>query len=133
MQGRLTSLTAKVGYEVLESDNGISYSTPLGTVHAFQGWADRFIGFPGAGVQDLYVVGAGKFAGNVSLTAIYHDFQPDAGNFDFGQELDLLLSKKIGRFTVAGKHASYFGSDDAAAGATGIEKSVTWFFVNYAL
>ncbi|MEM6302681.1 MAG: hypothetical protein AAF749_13135 [Pseudomonadota bacterium] len=131
--GALKSLTGKVGYEVLESDAGISFSTPLATVHAFQGWADRFIGFPGAGVKDAYLVGAFKFASNLSLTTIYHDFEADAGGIDYGEEFDLQLTKKIDKFALSFKHASYFGSDDPAAGATGIDKTVSWFFVNYVL
>ncbi len=132
-QGVLKAITGKVGYEVLESDGGASFSTPLATVHAFQGWADRFIGFPGAGVKDAYLVGGFKFAGNLALTTILHRFESDAGGIDYGDEFDLQLTKKIGKFTFALKHASYFGSDEAAAGATGIDKTVTWFFVNYVL
>ncbi|MFK7912357.1 MAG: hypothetical protein AB8B93_00465 [Pseudomonadales bacterium] len=131
--GFLNSITGKVGYEVLESDAGISFSTPLATVHAFQGWADRFIGFPGAGVKDAYLLGNFKFGGGLALTTVLHDFKADAGGIDYGEEFDLQLSKKIGKFTVALKHASYFGSDDAAAGATGVDKTVSWLFVNYVL
>ncbi|MEM1144456.1 MAG: hypothetical protein AAF671_08280 [Pseudomonadota bacterium] len=129
--GPVKSVMGKVGYEVLESDNGISFSTPLATVHAFQGWADRFIGFPGAGVKDAYVVGSAKFAGDLSLVTILHDFESDAGGIDYGEEFDLQLTKKFGKVAVSFKHASYFGSDDADAGATGIDKTVTWAFVNY--
>ena len=131
-RGVLNSITGKVGYEVLESDGGLSYSTPLATVHAFQGWADRFIGFPGGGVKDAYLVGAFKFAGGIALTTALHNFQSDAGSTDYGNEVDLQLSKKYEKFTFAVKHASYFGSDEEAAGATGIDKTVSWLFVNYA-
>ncbi len=131
--GPIKGITGKFGYEVLESDNGISFSTPLATVHAFQGWADRFIGFPGAGVRDAYVVGSAKFDGALSLVTIFHNFQADDGGFDYGNEFDLQLTKKIGKFTIALKHASYFGDDDPAAGGTGIDKTVTWAFVNYKL
>ena len=131
--GPVKGVTGKVGYEVLESDNGISFSTPLATVHAFQGWADRFIGFPGAGVRDAYVLGSAKFEGALSLVTIFHNFQADDGGFDYGNEFDLQLTKKIGKFTLALKHASYFGDENPAAGATGIDKTVTWAFVNYKL
>ena len=132
-EGAVKAVTAKFGYEVLESDGGASFSTPLATVHAFQGWADRFIGFPGAGVKDTYLVGAANFTGNMSLLAIYHSFEADEGGFDYGDEFDVQLSKKFGKFTVALKHASYFGDEDPAAGATGIDKTVTWAWINYEL
>jgi len=131
--GPVKSFTAKAGYEVLESDNGISFSTPLATVHAFQGWADRFIGFPGRGVRDAYVIGSAKFDRSLSLVTIFHNFRADDGGFDYGNEFDLQLTKKIGKFTIALKHASYFGDDNPAAGATGVDKTVTWAFVNYKL
>ncbi|MEM8940958.1 MAG: hypothetical protein AAGC91_02315, partial [Pseudomonadota bacterium] len=60
-----------------------------------------------------------------------HDFESDAGGIDYGEEFDLQLTKKFGKVAVSFKHASYFGSDDVDAGATGIDKTVTWAFVNY--
>ena len=131
--GPVKNITGKFGYEVLGSDAGISFSTPLATVHAFQGWADRFIGFPGAGVEDTYLLGKLGFAKQLSMVAILHRFAPDVGAFDYGDEFDLQITKKIGKLALSFKHASYFGSDDAAADATGIDKTVTWLFVNYRL
>jgi len=52
---------------------------------------------------------------------------------DYGEELDLQLSKKFGKLTLALKHASYFGNNDAQAGAIGTDKTVSWLFLNYAL
>lgn len=132
-RGALKSLTAKVGYEVLESDNGLSFATPLATVHAFQGWADRFIGFPGAGVKDAYLLAGLKFAQGFALTTVFHDFKADSGGIDYGEELDVQLSKKFGKLTVSLKHASYFGNNDVNAGAIGVDKTVSWLFFNYAL
>ena len=127
------SLAVKAGYEVLESDEGISFSTPLATVHAFQGWADRFIGFPGDGVKDAYLLAGFKFAKDISLTTVFHDFEAESGGADYGQEVDVQLSKKFGKVTLSLKHASYFGDEDPAAGAIGADKSVSWIFFNYAL
>ena len=129
----LKNATGKFGYEVLGSDAGISFSTPLSTIHAFQGWADRFIGFPGAGVEDTYLSAQLGFANRLSMLAVLHRFAPATGAFDYGDEFDLQITKKIGKLALSFKHASYFGSDEAAAGATGIDKTVTWLFVNYRL
>ena len=43
-EGSLTygGLTGLVGYEVLEGNGAIGFSTPLATLHAFNGWADMF-------------------------------------------------------------------------------------------
>lgn len=121
------------GYEVLESDGGLSFSTPLATVHAFQGWADRFIGFPGAGVEDLYFTLKAKVIGDINITAIYHDFSFEAGGNDYGEEFDFQATKKVGKFAFSVKHASYFGNDDPLAGAAGVDRTITWFFVNFVL
>jgi len=132
-EGALKSFTAKAGYEVLESDAGLSFSTPLATVHAFQGWADRFIGFPGGGVKDVYLVAGLKFARGIALTTVFHDFKAEARGVDYGEELDVQVSKKFGKLTLALKHASYFGNNDVEAGAIGTDKTVSWLFLNYAL
>ena len=132
-ESAIQSLTLKAGYEVLESDNGISYSTPLATVHAFQGWADRFIGFPGAGVEDAYLVAGFKFAKDFRLTTIFHDFSAEDGGFDYGQELDVLVTKKIGKLTLSAKYANYFGDNEPEAGAIGADKTISWFYLTYAL
>jgi hypothetical protein len=123
----------KFGYEVLESDGGLSFATPLATVHAFQGWADRFIGFPNAGVQDLYVAASGTLIGGIKLVAIFHDFSTDAGNSDYGQEFDFQATKKFGKWALSFKHANYMGSNEAAVGAIGRDKTVSWFFADFTL
>lgn len=129
--GGLKNTGVKLGYEVLESDGGLSFATPLATVHAFQGWADRFIGFPDAGVEDLYIAGSAQLRGNIQLTAVLHDFSFAAGRGDYGRELDFQASKKLGRFTISFKHASFFGSDNPAAGAAGADKTVSWMFLDF--
>ena len=59
-------VTAKVGYEELGSDNGAyGFSTPLATLHKFNGWADQFLGTPAQGLVDTSVTLAGKLAGGV--------------------------------------------------------------------
>ena len=50
-----------------------AFRTPLATLHAFNGWADKFLTTPDAGIKDSYVslkVPVGKW----NLTAVYHDF-----------------------------------------------------------
>ncbi|WP_339897068.1 alginate export family protein [uncultured Gilvimarinus sp.] len=103
------------GYELLGSDNGIAaFSTPLATLHKFQGWTDRFLTTPVDGVEDFYVSVSGALGG-VKLLAAYHDLASDYGSTDYGQELDLSAAKQFGPVTVLVKYADYqaddFGSD----------------------
>lgn len=103
------------GYELLGSDDGVAaFSTPLATLHKFQGWTDRFLTTPDDGVEDLYVSASGALAG-IKLAASYHDLASDYGSTDYGQELDLSAAKQFGPVTVLLKYADYqadeFGSD----------------------
>ncbi|MEM9388122.1 MAG: alginate export family protein [Pseudomonadota bacterium] len=126
-------LTAKVAYEVLESSNGASFSTPLATVHAFQGWADRLIGFPGGGVEDLYVVGMSTLPGSIKMMTTFHNYQSAADGIEYGSEFNIQFTKKIRRFTLQLKHASYFGDEEPSAGALAFDKTITWFTTRWAL
>jgi hypothetical protein len=105
-------VTAKLGYEVLGSDDGAyGFSTPLATLHKFNGWADQFLGTPASGLEDVYVSLSGKAAGGKWVVA-YHDFSADEGSADLGDELDLLYAKKFGKNYSAGiKYAMYSAGD----------------------
>lgn len=103
----ITNITGKIGYEVLGSDNGVSFKTPLGTNHAFNGWADQFLTVPPEGLHDLYGNLSGTIAG-IKLDLIYHDFQSDKGDSDYGTEFDIMLTKKFGsHYTLQVAYANY--------------------------
>lgn len=106
---KFSGVTAKVGLETLSGDGepGSGFSTPLATLHAFNGWADQFLGTPADGLEDLYVSIGGKLSG-VKLLAVFHDYSSDNGSTDYGSEFGLLAAKKFGKhYTVLAKYASY--------------------------
>lgn len=47
------NLTA--GFEVLEGTGAKGFTAPLGTLHKFQGWADKFLTTPANGIEDRYL------------------------------------------------------------------------------
>lgn len=99
-------ITAMVGYEVLGAKTS-AFSTPLATLHAFNGWADKFLATPANGLVDTYLSVEGKVA-DVKLQAVYHDFSADVGGASYGTEIDLLAARKFGKnYTVLAKYASY--------------------------
>lgn len=101
-------LKAVLGYEVLGGDGVASFQTPLGTVHAFDGWADQFLITPQAGLKRAYAQGSAAF-GKTALTAIWHDFSSDFGGDRLGGELNLLASHALRpNLIVYAKWASYF-------------------------
>jgi len=120
LEGALTTagITAKLGYEVLEGDSVQAFQTPLATLHAFQGWADKFLATPADGIEDLYLSIATTIRGaNISL--IYHRFNPEAGGPNYGSEWDLIIKKPFAeRYSIVLKYADY----DARSFATDTKK-----------
>ncbi len=118
-------VTVKGSYEVLEGDgpqavtgccNGRvarALQTPLGTNHAFQGWADRFLTTPADGIEDAFVTVNVRVWG-ANFLAMWHNLMANDADYDYGTEWDLLLEKPIGNnFLVGVKYAYYDASGDA--------------------
>ena len=112
MSATFNQFNAAVGTEIFEGDlvgTNITkgFTTPLGTLHKFQGWADKFLTTPSAGIEDSYVGVNGSFAG-FNGQAVWHDFQAEATSQDYGTELDLSVSRKFAkRYDVLLKYADY--------------------------
>jgi hypothetical protein len=124
-------LGVALGQEVLGGDGITAFSTPLATLHAFQGWADKFLGTPATGIEDRYVKVTypfpkrGRFT-SIAALAFFHDFTADAGGAGLGQEVDLQLVARTERMAFTLKYADY----RAAALYTDTEK--LWLSVDYA-
>jgi len=125
----LSGHTVKLGYEVLGSDNaGYGFSTPLATVHKFNGWSDQFLITPAQGLVDSYLLLGGKLMGG-KWSAVYHAFEADdttATVDDLGSEINLSYAAKFNKIYNAGiKYASY-SAGDAAAGKVDTDKVWLW-------
>jgi hypothetical protein len=82
----------RAGYEVLggSAEDG-RFTTPLATLHKFNGWADKFLVTPGNGLQDLYLAAGGKWE-YLKFWLYYHDFNSDSESQHYGSELDAHIS-----------------------------------------
>ncbi|MEN0036172.1 MAG: alginate export family protein [Cellvibrio sp.] len=110
-----------LGYEVLGSDHGAyGFATPLATLHAFNGWADKFLTTPKDGLEDKYLNLGVTFAGAQALVS-YHKYDADFGGADYGDEINLSLSKKTGAVVWTAKYAQY-AMGDAATKVTDTDK-----------
>lgn len=109
---KLGPVTFKAAQETLGGDGAYAFSTPLATLHAFNGWADMFLATPLTGLVDVYV-DAGTNVGGFGVKAVYHDFSSDTGGTDFGTEIDLLLSRKFSPVYSGGLKFASFSSDSA--------------------
>jgi hypothetical protein len=109
------------GFESLGGDKSLSgqaFRTPLATLHAFNGWADKFLGTPGAGLEDVFFGAKGKL-GAWSWNILYHDFTAESGSADFGSEIDASLATKIaGKYGLLLKAASFDTSSPAYGDTT---------------
>lgn len=130
----ITSFLAKASYEVLESDQGTQgtvFRTPLATGHAYQGWADNFLLTPAAGIEDTYftIVATGKY--QTKLIVSYHMLEAETGSFDYGDELDIWLTKKfLKKYSVGLKYAAYDASSDAG-NTKATDLSRYWIYFTY--
>ncbi len=103
------------GYEVVGASNGVpltSFQFPVGSGFRYRGWAGKFNPTPPDGVRDLYAsIGYGRPAWGpfkaVTVQAIYHRFDSDRLVRHYGNELDLLASGKLGRYTLSARFAGY--------------------------
>lgn len=83
----LNTIATTVGFESLGSDNGMGFSTPLATLHAFNGFADTYLSTPNGGLDDFYVKAATALPADIKATIVYHwfsgrttDWTPEATN-----------------------------------------------------
>ena len=122
------SMTYTGGYAVLGSDDGEqAFRTPLGTLHKFQGWTDRFLATPLNGVENLYLTATGR-RGPVVITLAFHDFQAERGGADYGYEIGASLTWKIrDNFDALLKIADY-SADEHAADITKFWMMLTYRF-----
>jgi hypothetical protein len=81
----------KAGWEVLGGDGRYGFQTPYATLHAFNGWADRFTTTPKDGLDDRYLGASGSFGHGFSWAGTWHDFRADRGGRAYGSELDASL------------------------------------------
>ena len=132
----------KVGMETLEGNGVNALQTPLATIHAFNGWADKFIGAPGGtatpanGLEDisaeLTVLGLfGKYIGKNKIVVRYHDFESDRGSIDYGEEWNFLWGKPefLGQKNLLGavKYADFNDGNDGFS----FDTKKLWVLVQY--
>lgn len=90
--------TLKLGYERLSGDGRTALQTPLATLHAFNGWADKFLTTPAGGLRDVYVDLGHTFPkatpaiAGASLRFAFHDFRSTRGDVHYGQEWNAMVA-----------------------------------------
>lgn len=104
-------LTLQASWERLSgSPADGQFTTTLATLHAFNGWADKFLKTPTKGLQDLRAMVAGKH-GPVSWTARYHDFRSATRSDSYGSEVDLQVTYRSTWSQTFGGKVSLYRAD----------------------
>ncbi|WP_420560216.1 hypothetical protein [Tepidicaulis sp.] len=122
-----------LGGEVLEGNGTQGFSTPIATLHKFQGFADAFLTTPVNGIQDLYAGGSYTFGdlgplSGIAFGATYHDFEAERGSASYGDELDFTLNAKLPHDLSLGLKAAFFDGENGFA-----DRDKVWVQLAYSL
>ncbi|MEO8064107.1 MAG: alginate export family protein [Pseudomonadota bacterium] len=101
-----------VGIELLEGNGVKGFTTPLATLHKFQGWDDKFLATPANGLEDRYVNGSVTLKGvgafdTLAFVVGFHDFDAQRISADYGSEWDLSFAAKYKRANLMLKYGDY--------------------------
>nr|WP_310034707.1 alginate export family protein [Caulobacter rhizosphaerae] len=147
VSGTFDIYTVKASYESLEGDGTRGFTTPLATVHAFQGWSDAFVS-PGGnksfvdGIEDANLSFNAKprfkrtYFFNTDIQVRYHDFNDQRTGADLGHEWDVAFAAAITpKLSIQLKYADFQRETTVPAGTATPPASRTkaWFTLEYKL
>jgi len=125
---KIGGFSAKLSYEVLEGEAGKgAFSTPLATLHAWNGWSDMFLKTPINGLEDFYMALAYS-TGAWKLSGIYHDFSAQTGGAHYGSEIDLVASWKSSWKQLFALKAAMYDADEYSRDVTKLWAFTSWKF-----
>lgn len=123
-----SGLTVKLGQELLGSDDGnASFQTPLATLHAMNGWTDKFLATPNDGLVDTYAQIGGK-AGGFKLKAVHHEFESDNASSEYGSETGVMAVRPINETYTVGFKAARYSAEDFSEDT---DKAWLWVSANF--
>lgn len=110
--GQYGGFAVLAGLESLGSDNGRAVQTPMATLHKFNGWADKFLTTPAAGLRDRYLSASYKLAGfrgikDIAVNVTHHRFDSVAESSHYGDEWNASVGFKMKRVGLLAKFADY--------------------------
>jgi len=126
----------KINYESLGGNGTVGFVTPLGTTHAFEGFADAFSGTGGNkttanGLDDLNYAATLNLPRRTTLTLIYHDLSTARLGVGLGHEWDAVATIALTQhLSLLAKVADYDASASAFAPAS---RRKTWLALAYKL
>jgi hypothetical protein len=138
---KVGEFTGRAGYEQFEGNGTRGFATPLGTLHAFNGWSDAFVSngvkTTVDGLTDLNLsVGwtpawSWETVSNVSFLVRYHEFETERTGVDLGSEWNVSVQGALApKMNWIVKYADFDGAGipPAPAGRTKV-----WFGIEFKL
>lgn len=148
LAGTFDIYTAKVAFESLEGNGTRGFTTPLATVHAFQGWSDAFVQPLGGnkgfvdGLEDFNLSFNAKprlklpYLFNSDILVRYHDFNDQRTGADLGHEWNIQAQAAVTpKLSIALKYADFERETAVPAGTAAPPPSRTkvWLTLEYKL
>ena len=119
-------VTLRAGWEHLGGDGSHALQTPLATLHAFNGWADKFTSTPAGGLDDRYLGAGGKIAATgVDWQLAWHDYRADTGG-RYGSEWNASLGFPLGGPLKGLIKLADYRAGDFASDTTKVWVQVEW-------
>ncbi|HET7295136.1 MAG TPA: hypothetical protein VFM88_22150 [Vicinamibacteria bacterium] len=123
-------VTGRAGWELLggslDPTRG-AFGTPLATLHIWNGWADKFLTTPTAGLQDAWLSLGATFA-KLRLLAVWHDFRAQDGDVRYGAEWDLLAAYELPWKQQVAVKAGLYDADAFARDTAKVWLYTSWGF-----
>ena len=117
----LHGITTRAGWEHLGGNGRHALQAPLATLHAFNGWADKFLITPVNGLEDRYLgvggnVGRERAGSRAGWQVSWHDYRADHGSLRYGSEWNAMLTLPLAKglattLKFADYRAAGFGRD----------------------
>ena len=117
---------------MLDGNGAKGFTTPLATLHKFQGWADKFLTTPANGIEDTYVNATANLKAiggmdSLGIVLSYHDYQAEEVSADYGSEWNASIAAKLKKVNFMLKYADY--TEGVLASARDTEK--IWMQVEF--
>ncbi|QOC21793.1 alginate export family protein [Wenzhouxiangella sp. AB-CW3] len=97
-------------HERLEGDGNRAFQTPLATLHAHNGWTDRFLTTPDQGLLDSHFA-TGTRMGEWSGMLKVHHFTTDHGSRYLGNEYGLMINRSLPAGLAMDVKTAWFDAD----------------------
>lgn len=88
--------TGRLGWEHLGGNGRHALQTPLASLHAFNGWADKFNTTPPGGLDDRWLAIEGTARGTFDWQVAWHRYDADIGGA-YGTESNASLGFPVGK------------------------------------